>query len=200
MVPASSALTISTSTLAKQRGGKRAGRRGVEDDACAALLRAGSDDAAQRPSGLRAAAMSVVPAASAASGTSAGSAAALAPATMVMAFWPAASTWISAMPVGPATLRTQRRSTFASSRAGERRRREHVGADGARHRDACARPAGGERLVGALAARQRANDFAGDRLTRPREARDPRDQVEIDRAEDDDHRDPGRESVLRIGA
>ncbi len=57
-----------------------------------------------------------------------------------------------------------------------------------------------ERLIGAFAARQRRERLAGDRLTGLGKSRDPRDEVEIDRAEDDDHRGTARGSVLRIGS
>ena len=69
----------------------------------------------------------------------------------------------------------------------EGRRGERVAADGAEHRDVGAGAACGERLVRPLAARTGREARAGERFARTRQPRDARDEVEVDRAEDDDH-------------
>ena len=117
-----------------------------------------------------------------------------------MAFWPASSTWISATPVGAATRRTQLRSTAAASESRQCLAGKGIVAHGAGHRNLGTRPPRCERLIRALAARKRFERLARDRLAGQRQPRDPCHQIEIDRAEDDDHLDTARGSVLRPGS
>ena len=69
----------------------------------------------------------------------------------------------------------------------ERHRRERVTAHRARQHDFGSRATRGERLVGSLAARMNGESRTGEGLAGTGQSRDARDQVEIDRAEDDDH-------------
>ena len=70
----------------------------------------------------------------------------------------------------------------------QRGRRERVVADRGDQAHLAPGPRGGERLVGALAAGQHRERLAGERFPRLRQARDARDEVEVHRTEDDDHR------------
>ena len=130
---------------------------------------------------------SVLPGTSAASGTCCRVRRAFAPATTVMAFWPASSTWISATPVGFRDAPHPADVDAGRDESGQRVAGEDVGADRARHGDVGAGTTRGQRLIGAFAAGQRGEGAAGDRLAGLRKARDARDEIEIDRAEDDDH-------------
>ena len=64
---------------------------------------------------------------------------------------------------------------------------ECVAADGAEKSHGCTRTRRRERLVGTLAARIRRKRPSSNRLAGPRKASDARDEIEIDRAENDDH-------------
>ena len=75
-----------------------------------------------------------------------------------------------------------RRDQPRQGRGGER-----VGAHGAGHGDVGTGTARRERLIGPLAAGEHGEGKAGDRLAGMRQALGARDEVEIDRAEDDDH-------------
>jgi hypothetical protein len=69
----------------------------------------------------------------------------------------------------------------------ESRRRERVAADRPDELHRRAGAGGRDRLVRALAARVRGEAVARERLPRLHEARDARDEIEVDRSADDDH-------------
>ena len=95
---------------------------------------------------------------------------------------------MSAIPVGASTTWSPERSTPAARELGSAPLAEVVVADGADEADLGAEPGRGDRLVGALAARDAVELGARERLPRPRQPRDGGDEVEVDRADDRDAR------------
>jgi hypothetical protein len=115
---------------------------------------------------------------------------ALAPGTIVIALRPCASTWISARPVGASTRATASMSTPARAHQRQRGVGHRVAADRARQDDARAGARGGERLVRALAAGMHRVGRRALRLAFARQVSDARDEVRVDRSEDDDQSAP----------
>ena len=76
----------------------------------------------------------------------------------------------------------------ALAQGGERGLREAVAADAADHTNPGARARGGQRLVRPLAARNPSVRAGRDRLARRRKPLHGEDQIDVDRAEYDDHR------------
>ena len=110
---------------------------------------------------------------------------AFAPGATTISVSPAASTRISATPVGSAdSSQLERDARLAQPResfVGER-----VLPDCADHRHLGAEPRARDRLVRAFPARVAREGRARDRLTRPRQALAARDEVEVDRPDDRD--------------
>ena len=123
---------------------------------------------------------------------------AFAPAPTAIWFSPAASTTISATPVGtpsstatPSTRTPSARSSSSAVTAGV------VVADGADERDVRAGPRRGDRGVGALAAAETLDARPDDRLARPGQPLRGDHEVDVDRADDDDPPHPPPPEVRR---
>ena len=105
-----------------------------------------------------------------------------------MVFSPASSTVMMATPVVPARWVTAVRSTPPASSSLSAVSREGVIADGTDHAHRGTGAAGGERLVGALAAGDERVVGAMHRLAGGGNALHARDQIDVDRAENRNHR------------
>ena len=113
---------------------------------------------------------------------------ALAPDATAIMFSPASDTMIAAQPVGCRDASHQPGDRSRRGAAGRAQRRQrHVAANRADHRDLGSGTARGQRLIGALAAGKKRVIAAEHGLARPRQVRDRHDQIDIDRAEDDNH-------------
>ena len=116
---------------------------------------------------------------------------ALAPELTTIVFSPAPSTAISAMPEGASSSDDHVLDVDALVReALSQARALRIDPDAADHRDVGAQARDRDGWIGALAARQLAAVAAEHRLARHRVVLDRHHQVEVDRADDDDHSAP----------